>query len=93
MAAVVEVKYFNTFLLKKIYNSSNNPIWGGSFGIPTTVNGINVGWPNANISASSTKEWVIEEARIDGGYNNSSVDLGVKAYIIEEDNSANSRTN
>lgn len=93
MAAVVEVKYFNTFLLKKIYNSSNDPIWGGSFGIPTTVNSVNVGWPNANISESSTKEWVIEEARIDGGYNNSSVDFGVKAYIIEEDNSANSRTN
>lgn len=93
MAAVVEVKYFNTFLLKKIYDSSNNSIWGGSFGIPTTVNGTNVGWPNSNISANYLKEWVIEEARIDGGYNNSSVDFGVKAYIIEEDNSANNRKN
>jgi hypothetical protein len=89
MAAVVEVKYFNTFLLKKIFNSGNNPIWGGSFGIPTAAGG----WPNSNIVQSVTKEWVIEESRVDGGYNNSSVDLGVKAYIVEDDNSASSRTN
>jgi hypothetical protein len=89
MAAVVEVKYFNTFLLKKIYNGTNNPIWGGSFGIPTAAGG----WPNSNIVQSNVKEWVIEETRIDGGYNNSSVDLGVKAYIVEENNTASSRTN
>jgi len=89
MAAVVEIKYFNTFLLKKIHNGTNNPIWGGSFGIPKAAGG----WPNSNIVQSTAKEWVIEEARIDGGYNNSSVDFGVKAYIVEEDNSASSRTN
>ena len=93
MAAVVEIKFFNTFLLKKIYNNTNNSIWGGSFGIPTTVDGINVGWPNANIVQSQPKEWVIEEARIDGGYNNSSVDFGVKAYIVEDDNSSSNRLN
>ena len=93
MAAVIEVKFFNTFLLKKIYNDTNNPIWGGSFGIPTTVDGINVGWPNSNIVQSQAKEWVIEESRIDGGYNNSSVDFGVKAYIVEDDNSSSNRLN
>ena len=81
MAAVVEIKYFNTFLLKKIYNgTTNDPIWGGSFGIPTTVGG----WPNSSIVQNAAKEWVIEESRIDGGYNNSSVDFGVKAYIVED---------
>ena len=29
-------------------------------------------------------DWVIEEARITGGYNNTSVDFGVKAYIVED---------
>jgi len=90
MAAVVEIKYFNTFLLKKIYNgTTNDPIWGGSFGIPTTVGG----WPNSSIVQNAAKEWVIEESRIDGGYNNSSVDFGVKAYIVEDSSYSSNRYN
>jgi hypothetical protein len=30
-------------------------------------------------------DWFIEESRIRGGYNNSSVDLGVKAYLVEDE--------
>lgn len=30
------------------------------------------------------EDWYIEEARIKGGYNNTIVDLGVKAYIVED---------
>ena len=33
MSAVIEVEYFNTFLLKKT-NKNNRPIWNGSTGIP-----------------------------------------------------------
>ena len=44
--------------------------------------------PDANIpqdySAVNTDDWYIEEARIRGGYNNTSVDFGVKAYIVED---------
>lgn len=29
-------------------------------------------------------DWFVEEARIRGGYNNTNVDLGVKAYIVED---------
>ena len=29
-------------------------------------------------------DWYVEEARIRGGYNNTNVDLGVKAYIVED---------
>ena len=32
----------------------------------------------------SNEDWSIEEARITGGYNNTSVDFGVKAYIVED---------
>ena len=32
------------------------------------------------------ENWFVEEARIRGGYNNTSVDFGVKAYIVEEEN-------
>jgi hypothetical protein len=34
--------------------------------------------------AVDANDWYIEEARIRGGYNNTSVDLGVKAYIVED---------
>ena len=30
-------------------------------------------------------DWFIEESRIRGGYNNSSVDFGVKAYLVEDE--------
>ena len=38
-------------------------------------------------------DWYIEEARIRGGYNNTSVDFGVKAYIVEDNNSQQNRSN
>jgi hypothetical protein len=94
MAAVVEIKYFNTFLLKKVFpETANNPIWGGSFGIPTTINNKNTGWPISQVFPQTTKEWYVEEARIRGGYNNLSVDLGVKAYIVDINNTASTRSN
>ena len=34
--------------------------------------------------AVNAVDWYIEEARIRGGYNNTSVDFGVKAYIVED---------
>ena len=34
--------------------------------------------------AVDANDWYIEEARIRGGYNNTSVDFGVKAYIVED---------
>ena len=34
--------------------------------------------------AVNVDDWYIEEARIRGGYNNTSVDFGVKAYIVED---------
>lgn len=33
---------------------------------------------------ATNKDWYVEEARIRGGYNNTNVDLGVKAYIVED---------
>ena len=41
--ALIEVKYFNTFLLRKSVeiaggnNVPTNPVWGGSRGIPQAV--------------------------------------------------------
>ena len=47
MAATIEVKFFNSFLLKKTIKS-NIPIWNGSTGVPEGVTGSN---PVANGSA------------------------------------------
>ena len=83
MGAVIEVKYFNTFILNKTNNGTEMPIWNGSRGIPKDLGGYDVisGTVDAN-------NWVIEESRIRGGYNNTSVDFGAKAYIVEEDTDA-----
>jgi hypothetical protein len=35
-------------------------------------------------ATTQDRDWYIEEARIRGGYNNTSVDFGVKAYIVDE---------
>ena len=37
--------------------------------------------------------WVIEESRIRGGYNNTQVDLGVRAYLMEESSNVRYRSN
>ena len=48
--------------------------------------------PNAYM-ATEDSDWFVEEARIRGGYNNTNVDLGVKAYIVEDDAAQQHRKN
>jgi len=36
-------------------------------------------------SGDNDDDWLIEESRIRGGYNNTSVDYGVKAYLVEDE--------
>ena len=90
MAAVIEVKYFNSFVLNKTNtgaSGSAEPIWNGSRGIPSSIGG----YPT--LSSSDDNNWAIEESRIRGGYNNISTDYGCKAYLVEEDPNASFRTN
>ena len=47
--------------------------------------------PKAYVS-NNTTDWAIEEARIRGGYNNTSVDYGVKAYIVEDPSNQQNRS-
>ena len=69
MPAVIEVKYFNTFVLKKVNDNVNYgspsfgeiPIWNGSKGIPQTKGG----YPGP--ANTDENDWVIEESRIRGG--------------------------
>jgi hypothetical protein len=80
MGAVIEVKYFNTYILNKTNNGSEMPIWNGSRGIPSSLGGYEV-----VPGVFDENDWVIEESRIKGGYNNTTVDFGVKAYLVEDD--------
>ena len=93
MAAIVEVKFFNSFLLKKTVpngaTSTTDPVWNGSTGVPTGIAGA---YPIA-VSPVQADSWAIEEARIRGGYNNVIVDLGVKAYLVEPEPNASFRIN
>ena len=88
MAALIEVKYFNTFILKKSMRSGGTlPMWNGSFGIPEAKGGYSRG------AVQDDNQWAIEESRIRGGYNNTSTDYGAKAYLVEEEPNATIRGN
>ena len=149
MAAILELKYFNSFWLKKldtIVEVENTTgildVAASGTTIVLTENNINVGvgqtvsWTGAvepypvvykkiddnefilsesvsipdatTISfgpitdftyipaaydADVVKDWYVEEARIRGGYNNTNVDLGVKAYIVEDNINQQHRQN
>ena len=83
--AIIEVKYFNTFILKKTSTAGDitdgTPVWNGSFGIPSSVAG---SYPVLT-NFSNENAWALEESRIRGGFNNTSVDFGAKAYLVEEE--------
>ena len=88
MPAIIEVKYFNSFLLRKSLAGNNQPDWNGSPGIPVSLGG----YPRITTQGDGPS-WVIEEARIRGGFNNTNVDYGVKAYLVEDEPNAVLRNN
>lgn len=80
MGAIVEVKYFNSFWAKQVQGSGsyNDPKWPGIEWNP-------YGYPIFPINAiDDVDNWYIEEARIKGGYNNSMVSQGARAYLNEK---------
>ena len=89
MGATVEVKYFNSFVLKKTSNLNDEPQLYGSLGIPSSV----AGGFNSGVVPNQPNDWAIEEARIRGGYNNTSTDYGAKAYLVEEEPAGYTRFN
>jgi hypothetical protein len=142
MAAILELKYFNSFWLKKLdtivevedttANLVSAVVASADLELTTANANIRVGqlvtWPSqlddegpyyiykiidpTNITLTEAvsipvtdlitfgpiqdftyipaaykageTDWYVEEARIRGGYNNTNVDLGVKAYIVED---------
>ena len=72
MSATLEVKYFNSFWIKKI----KSIVDAGDNLVEDLVPGA---YPAS--TASPSEDWYIEEARIRGGYNNTSVDFGSKSLL------------
>ena len=85
MAALIEVKYFNSFILRKTLNASTGgtAVWNGARSNNT--------YPKT--ATSSDMNWAVEESRIRGGYNNVSSDYGAKAYIVDDNPNASVRVN
>jgi len=47
----------------------------------------------SNIDSDTANRWHVEESRINGGFNDMQVDLGVKAYIVDETYNYEERSN
>ena len=77
MSATIEVKYFNSFLLRKTVDASANPPVP-AYKPASTTEGLN---------------WLVEESRIKGGFNETQIDLGVRAYLVAESNRGTIRSN
>jgi len=104
MAYSLPIKYYNSFLLKKVQTAAvgNDNLWPGLPWTPTKdpYTGSSIDFPPfpfgklvpptpAGTFEISDEDWYIEEARIKGGFNNTTVDFGVRAYVVEETNRSN----
>ena len=70
--ATFEINYFNSFMLNRIVDGSTNAVF------PKWLGG------NPATNSATTRNWYVEESRIRGGYNNTQTDLGVRAFIVED---------
>jgi len=97
----IKINYFNSFVLKKTVNNvtSGNaayqPVFPGlhnnPYDYPTF--GANASDDINNVIGVGGRNWIIEEARIRGGYNNTSTSYGPRAYLVEISNEQSVRTN
>jgi hypothetical protein len=100
MATTIEVSYFNSFWIKQVNDTNSNPVWPngysyntGADALPLLGGGTLPDFPGNAVNTVSNPpnvvgedlNWFVEENKIRGGYNNVETDLGVKAYIIEDD--------
>ncbi len=88
MSTITKVSYYNTFWNKKVVTQapgSQPGLVSHWPGLPWNPSGYPTYPNNMSIVASDyNRNWVIEESRITGGYNNTITDLGVRAYVNEE---------
>ena len=91
MAYQLKVKYFNSFVLRKVVKTGDvqTGSWPSLPWAPTAIgtDGISRSYPTFpwgvyGTTANEYVNWYLEESRIKGGFNNSIMDLGVRAYAV-----------
>lgn len=102
---MAKIKFFNAFVLKKNINATTSglaeyaPVFPG---LPNNPTGTTFDYPLFPTSGSSAtgrtattsdRNWIIEEARIRGGYNNTETGYGVRAYLREDSSEQTRRSN
>ena len=83
MAYTIEVKYFNSFWLKKTVEASKTlPQWPGLPWNPTGYPTFPFSGGTADPAASNYTPWFVEESRIRGGFSNTTpLFLSVKYFL------------
>lgn len=97
MSARLQIKYFNSYWLKKATNGGNlggsgtiesaayTSSWPGLEWNPTDYPEFPADVYNGTAGKITRRNWIVEEARIRGGYNNTSTSSGVRAYLKENE--------
>jgi len=105
MSTELKVKYYNSFILKKIVKKSADATpnqegsWPGLPWDPTVItsDGSVVDYPpypfNDDAGAEETVNWYLEESRIKGGFNNDIIELGARAYAVNKNFKQSDRSN
>ena len=105
----IDIKFFNSFVLKKNINNlgsgsaaylpvfpglpnnpTNYPLFPTSSAVPGTGPG---GRTDDDVVTANVRNWVVEESRIRGGFNETEVGYGVRAYLRKETSEQKIRTN
>mgnify|MGYP003634799892 FL=1 len=89
MATVIEIEYFNSYIIKSLQSESTSviPTYPGVSFPGSCVRTVGNTYAN-NLQEPSQNfggpwNFYVEESRIRGGYNNVSTDFGVRAYLDE----------
>jgi len=84
MSITLEVPYFNAYAVKKISDVPYEDL------VDNTITSLPWSAPQVE---DTDQDWYIEESRIRGGYNNTSTDYGVKAYLVEDNDNQSRLSN
>jgi len=104
----INIKYFNSFVLKKNINAIDSsstpgsikaaylPVFSGLPWNPTNYplfSSTGFSSQSGRVANNSVRNWIIEESRIKGGFNESQTGYGVRAYLREDTNDGEIREN
>jgi len=100
MATTLEISFFNSFLIKKVSDENGAAVFPNGYPynltdpLPVDGGGTLTFPGDAEVIVDTYDiNWFVEESRIRGGYNNTQTDLGVRAYLVEDDTQQQHRSN